>query len=120
MTITVYLLMSCDGYASRSPKDPTQDMWGSVSDPVPRLPGHIHRQDQEVSRLMCKRTSKTTGLVTAVGEHLGCSKHQTFEDKTKVICRADNSWFRKIKEHMEIRTKRPSLNQNTGYQLPII
>ena len=53
---------------------------------------------------------------TAVGDH----EHPIKMDDVKVIAREDNMWRRKIRESIEIRTRRPAINPDQGYELPHI
>ena len=53
---------------------------------------------------------------TAVGDHA----HKINMDNVKVIAREDYMWRRKIRESIEIRTRRPAINRDQGYELPPI
>ncbi len=63
-----------------------------------------------------KEHTRATSPLTAVGEHSKEHKHQIQMDDVQVIAR-ENYWNRKIRE---IRTHKPTLNRNTGYDLPAI
>ena len=63
---------------------------------------------------------KTTGVTTAVGDHLKDHKHKIKLDDVQVLAREDNYWKRKIREAIEIKTECPTLNRDTGYDLPAI
>ena len=51
---------------------------------------------------------------TAVGDH----EHPIKMDNVKAIAREDNIWRCKIHESIEIRTRRPAINRDQGYELP--
>ena len=53
---------------------------------------------------------------SAVREH----EHPVNKDSVKVIAREDNKFKRKIRESIEIRTRRPAMNRDQGYELPPI
>ena len=54
-------------------------------------------------------------LETRVSDH-----RKQVGDLTAVLAREEHMWKRKIRETIEIRTQRPTLNRNTGYNLPAI
>ena len=47
-------------------------------------------------------------------------KHRITIDNVRVLAREEHLWKRKIREAIEIRTQRPTLNRDTGYDLPAI
>ena len=51
-----------------------------------------------------------------MGEH----EHPISKDNVKVIAREDHTFRRKIRESIEIRTRRPAINRDQGYELPPI
>jgi hypothetical protein len=64
---------------------------------------------------------KTKGQdITAVGEHTMNTKHTITVDNVKIIAREEHLWKRKIREAVEIKTHAPTLNRDTGYDLPAI
>ena len=63
-----------------------------------------------------KEHLKLTSPRTAVGEH----EHPISEDNVKVIAREDHTFRRKIRESIEIRSRRPAINRDQGYELPPI
>ena len=52
---------------------------------------------------------------TVVGDH----EHPIKKDNVKVITREDNMWRRKICESIKIRTCRPAIKRDRGYELPL-
>ena len=58
--------------------------------------------------------------LTAIGEHCTKYNHKISMDNVEVVAREEHFWKRKIKEAMEIRTQQPTLNRDTGYDLPAI
>lgn len=63
---------------------------------------------------------KQVGDLTAVGEHTKNHQHRITTDNARVLAREQHFWKRKIREAIEIRTQRPTLNRDTGYDLPAI
>ena len=63
-----------------------------------------------------KRTTGNTAL-TAVGEHIQHHKHNIEMDHVQIINREKHFWNRKIREAIEIKSQKPSLNRDTGYEL---
>ena len=57
---------------------------------------------------------------SAVCEHCTERGHNISEDNVKIIARQDHKWRRKIKESIEIRQRKPTLNRDQGYDLPRI
>ena len=57
---------------------------------------------------------------TAVAEHCAQRLHSISEEGISVVAREDNWWRRKIRESIEIRTQRPGINRDAGYELPAI
>ena len=57
--------------------------------------------------------------LTAFGEHSTQHKHQIQMDDVQVIARENHYWNRNI-EAIEIRTNKPTLNRDTGYNLTAI
>ena len=57
---------------------------------------------------------------TAVGEHIGRENHKIKDEEVKVLARESNTWQRKIREAVEIRTHKPEMNKDNGYDLPAI
>ena len=55
-----------------------------------------------------------------MAEHSKDFKHTIKLDDVQVIAREDQFWKRKIRESIEIRTQKPTLNRDTGYDLPAI
>ena len=66
-----------------------------------------------------QRTKGTTPL-TAVGEHIHQHKHQINMDNVKIIGGEELFWQRKIREAIEIKTRGPTLNRDSGYELEAI
>ena len=58
--------------------------------------------------------------ITAVGEHTINTKHTISVHNVKIIAREEHLWKRKIREAVEIKTNAPTLNRDTGYDLPAI
>ena len=58
--------------------------------------------------------------LSAIGEHSINHNHQIKIDDVQVIAREDHFWKRKIREAIEIRTQKPTLNRDAGYDLPAI
>ena len=75
-------------------------MMGETGEPMTRLKEHF----------------KLASPRTAVGEH----EHPISQDNVKVIAREDHTLRRKIRESVEIRTRRPAINRDQGYELPRI
>jgi len=67
-----------------------------------------------------KEHTRATAPLTAVGEHSQVQNHNISMDDVKVIGREDHFWNRKIREAIEIRAHSPTLNKDTGYDLPAI
>ena len=44
--------------------------------------------------------------------------HRISGEDFKVVAREDDEFRRKVREAIEIRTRRPELNRDTGYDLP--
>ena len=63
-----------------------------------------------------KRTTGNTAL-TAVGEHIQHHKHNIEMEHVQIINREEHFWNRKIREAIEIKSQKPSLNRDTGYEL---
>ncbi|XP_072019907.1 uncharacterized protein [Amphiura filiformis] len=58
-----------------------------------------------------KEHTRTTGPLTAVGEHKSNHQHDISLDNVEVIGREDHFWNRKIREALEIKTQRPTTQQ---------
>ena len=52
-----------------------------------------------------------------MGEHVHQTKHEINIDNVQLISREDQFWKRKIKEAIEIKTRKPTLNRDLGYEL---
>ena len=63
---------------------------------------------------------KQVGDFTAVGEHTKNHQHRITTDNARVLAREQLFWKRQIREAIEIRTQRPTLIRDTGYDLPAI
>ena len=61
-----------------------------------------------------------TATLTAVAEHSKTHRHSINTDNVSVVAREDQFWKRKIRESIEIRTLKPTMNRDTGYDLPAI
>ena len=55
---------------------------------------------------------------SAIYEHCEGEGHKIRPENTKVLMSEDNFWKRKVKEAIEIRQRRPSLNRDEGLELP--
>jgi hypothetical protein len=55
---------------------------------------------------------------TAIGEHMRDTGHTISDKDFKVVAREEEEFRRKVREAIEIRTRRPELNRDTGYDLP--
>ena len=55
---------------------------------------------------------------SAIYEHCEREGHKIRSENTKVLMSEDNFWKRKVKEAVEIRQRRPSLNRDEGLELP--
>ena len=55
---------------------------------------------------------------SAIYEHCEREGHKIRPENTKVLMSEDNFWKRKVKEAIEIRQRRPSLNRDEGLELP--
>ena len=53
-----------------------------------------------------------------MAEHIGREKHKIREEEVKIIARESNTWCRKIRKVVEIRTHTPEINRDNGYDLP--
>ena len=62
----------------------------------------------------------TRAPLTAVGEHCQEHRHKIKTTDVEIITREEHLWSRKIREAIEIRTQTPTLNRDTGYDLPAI
>ena len=75
----------------------------------------------ETSRAMntrLKEHQRTKGQnLTAVGEHTHQHNHKINIDHVQIIGRENNFWKRKIKEAIEIKIRKPTLNRDSGYEL---
>lgn len=58
--------------------------------------------------------------LTAVGEHRAQHQHGIQASDVAIIAREQQLWPRKIRESIEIRASSPTLNRDTGYELPAI
>ena len=54
----------------------------------------------------------------AIYEHCVREGHKIRPENAKVLMSEDNFWKRKVKEVIEIRQRRPSLNRDEGLELP--
>ncbi|XP_072046843.1 uncharacterized protein [Amphiura filiformis] len=78
---------------------------------------------EETARALATRVkehTRTTAPLTAVGEHKSNHQHDISLDNVEVMGREDHFWNRKIREALEIKTQRPTLNRDAGYDLPAI
>ena len=55
-----------------------------------------------------------------VGEHIHQHDHSITMDNVQIIGREEQLWKRKIREAIEIKTRKPTLNRDTGYELAAI
>jgi hypothetical protein len=55
---------------------------------------------------------------SAVSEHINKYRHAFPVDNVKILTSEDHSLKRRVKESIAIRTNRPSLNRDQGYDLP--
>ncbi len=53
-----------------------------------------------------------------MAEHIGRENHKIKEEEVKIIARESNTWCRKIRKVVEIRTHKPEINRDNGYDLP--
>lgn len=79
----------------------------------------------ETARAMQVRLTEhqriTGGSVpTAVGEHIQHHKHDIDMEHVQILSREEHFWNRKIREAIEIKSQRPTLNRDAGYELPPI
>ena len=78
----------------------------------------------ETSRTLGTRLKEHSNLKTAnptaVAEHSKLHRHNINMDNVSVVAREDQFWKRKIREAIEIRTLKPTMNRDTGYDLPPI
>ena len=58
--------------------------------------------------------------LTAIGEHRSNHGHQITTDDVKIVGKEEHLWKRKILESIEIKSRTPTLNRDTGYDLPPI
>ena len=74
----------------------------------------------ETGRPLKKRISehrRTTGSITTVGEHIRDTGHNMRWNDIKILG-SETTWFsRRIKESIEIKTRNPEINDNSGYKL---
>ena len=56
---------------------------------------------------------------TAIGEHMRDTGHKISEKDFKVVAREDDEFRRKVREAIDICTRRPELNRDTGYDFPL-
>ena len=61
-----------------------------------------------------------TRTSSAIYEHCEQTGHKIKPENTKVITSEDNLWKRKVKEAIEIKQRRPSLNRDEGLELPAV
>ena len=65
-----------------------------------------------------KEHLKTEGtIISAIGEHIRETGHPIGVENIKVLGRESDWHTRKVKEAIEIRTHRPTLNRDGGYEL---
>ena len=65
-----------------------------------------------------KEHIKTAGNITsAIGEHISQTGHPISIEDVKIVGTESDWHRRKIKEAIEIKTHRPSLNRDGGYEL---
>ena len=101
------------------PKDKTPDLkkCGVIYHiHCPRCPKDYVGETSRTLETRMKEHRRSTSPRTAVGEH----EHPVSEDDVKVIGREDHTLRRKIRESIEIRTRRPTINREDGYKLPPI
>ena len=83
----------------------SQKVWCRLWNPLSRMPCLVEETARTLETRM-KDHLKQKSPRTAVGEH----EHPIKMDDVKVIAREDNMWRRKIREFIEIRTRRPVIN----------
>jgi len=54
---------------------------------------------------------------SAVQEHCQLTGHSVDSSKTKVLATESNAFKRRIREAIEIRLRKPSLNRDNGFEL---
>lgn len=55
---------------------------------------------------------------SAIFEHCDSKGHKIKPENTKILNTEDNFWKRKVKEAIEIKQRKPSLNRDEGLELP--
>ena len=101
------------------PKDKTPDLkkCGVIYQlQCPQCPEQYVGETGRTLETRLKEHFKLASPRTAVGEH----EHPISQDNVKVISREDHTLRRKIRESVEIRTRRPAINRDQGYELPRI
>ena len=55
---------------------------------------------------------------SAIKDHCDKTGHKIEPKNTNILTSEDNFWKRKVKEAIEIKQRRPSLNRDEGLELP--
>ena len=95
------------------PKDKTPDLkkCGVIYQlQCPQCPEQYVGETGRTLETRLKEHFKLASPRTAVGEH----EHPISQDNVKVIAREDHTLRRKIRESVEIRTRRPAINRDQG------
>ena len=75
----------------------------------------------ETSRLLETRVNEhLSGNSSSVHEHCNLTGHSVDSSKTKVLATENNTFKHRIREAIEIRIRKPSLNRDNGFELASI
>ena len=84
---------------------------------------HIHCEqcDKDYARLLETRIKEHLSRnSSAVNEHCKLTGHSVDSSKIKVIATENNTFKRRIREAIEIKLSKPSLNRDNGFELASI
>ncbi len=57
---------------------------------------------------------------TAVAEYISMKSHKITDEEVKVLARESTTWRRRIREAVDVRTQKPEMNRDRGYELPAV
>ena len=79
-----------------------------------------HRGNSKNTRLQDERTHEPEGTNNSSGRTHKYQKTQDHRGRSESTSKKSNTWWRKIREAVEIRTHKPEMKRDNGYDLPVI
>ena len=81
---------------------------------------YIGETARSIGQRLKEHVKTDINIKSAIGEHIQLTGHPITIDNVKVLGREAQWHTRKIKEAIEIKTHKPALNRDGGYELPAI